>query len=194
MGEPVQLPVVAMVMAMDRNRLIGADSGMPWHIPGEQAHFKTITLGNPIVMGRKTFDSIGRVLPGRTNIVVTRNRHWVAEGVLVASSLKHALILATDDIEQRRSCNEFDTLTKENSEHAIMIIGGAALCQQAMAITDRIYLTYIDHEFAGDTWLKSFDWADWQEMSRQDVSPEQAGGYRVAYLVLEKKQVQSRSG
>ena len=83
-------PAVAMAMAMDRNRLIGSDGGMPWHVPGEQRHFRHVTTGKPIVMGRRTHESIGRPLPERTNIVVTRDRGWRADGVVVAHSLEEA--------------------------------------------------------------------------------------------------------
>jgi len=168
-------PRVAMMMAMDRNRLIGKDGGMPWHVPGELAYFKATTLGKPVLMGRKTHESIGRPLPGRTNVVVTRDRDWRAEGVLVAHSLEEALETG------RGVAREPDTRAEE-----IVVIGGAALCREAMALTERLYLTVIDHAFEGDTWLDSYDPAEWRELSRERRDPATSGGLDVVYLVLER--------
>lgn len=162
--------VLAMAMAMDKNKLIGKDGGLPWHIPGELAHFKSVTMGKPIVMGRKTFDSIGKPLPGRTNIVVTRNKDWRAGGVVACESLSSAIQQATA------------VLKDESGE--IVVIGGAALCREAMPITERLYLTYIDHAYEGDTWLDSFDFTDWAEADRVDNEHD---GLRFSYLTLERR-------
>ena len=141
-----------MVMAMDKNRLIGKGGDMPWHIPSDLKYFKRVTMGKPVIMGRKTFDSLGKPLPGRPNIVVTRNKDWSVEGVQVASSLEEAIDLA-----------------KEHSTEEIMVVGGASLCAQAMPSTDRLFLTIIDHEFeGGDTWLKSYEADEWHEVSREE--------------------------
>ena len=113
---------VAMVMAMDRNRLIGKEGGLPWKISADLKYFKRITMGKPIIMGRKTWDSIGRPLPGRTNIVVTRNSAWGAEGALVANDLDGALMLARQHLGDVTEC---------------CIIGGAQLCDAAMPRTDQ---------------------------------------------------------
>ena len=169
-------PIVAMMMAMDKNRLIGKAGSMPWHVPGEQAYFKRVTLGKPIIMGRKTFDSIGRALPGRTNIVVTRNQHWQAEGVEVV----HDLDAATD--QARSACVSLASKPAE-----MVIIGGAGLCREAMSRTQRLYLTVIDHEFQGDTWLDSFHWEDWTTVSQEPQDPVNTGGLAVTYWVLEKR-------
>ena len=169
-------PILAMVLALDRNRLIGADGKLPWHIPGELAHFKAVTLGKPIVMGRKTFDSIGKPLPGRHNIVVTRNSEWSAAGVSVAQSLGAAIALA------ERQAKAGGTALAE-----IMVIGGAGLCREAMPTTQRLYFTRIDHAFAGDTWLDSFDEREWQIVNEQRVDPADAGGYTIRYQVLERR-------
>jgi len=134
--------MVAMMMAMDSNRLIGKEGGMPWHVPGEMAYFKRVTMGKPVIMGRKTFESIGKPLPGRPNIVVTRNRDWAAEGVVIVHDLDTAVHTARD------IC-----LSAEQPVSEMMVIGGAGICREAMALTQRLYLTVIDHEFDGDTWL-----------------------------------------
>jgi len=160
---------VAMMLAMDKNKLIGKENGMPWHIPGEQAYFKEVTMGKPIIMGRKTYESIGRPLPGRANIVVTRNATWTADGVVVVGSLSEAIDLgvqlAGDAVDE------------------VVIIGGANLCSEAMPITERLYLTYIDHAYEGDTYFDSFNWSDWQELSRQENQHDELA---YSYLVLER--------
>jgi dihydrofolate reductase len=164
---------VCMVLAMDRNQLIGNQGTMPWHIPGELAYFKSVTLGYPIIMGRKTFDSIGKALPGRLNVVVTRNKEWQAPGAVAVGSLEEALAVSKATVT--------DTQTPQ-----VMIIGGAALCREAMPIIDRLYLTFIDHEYEGDTWLDSFDASQWQEVSRTDVDPATTNNIPISYRVLER--------
>lgn len=155
---------------MDKNRLIGKGGDMPWHIPSDLKYFKRVTMGKPVIMGRKTFDSLGKPLPGRPNIVVTRNKDWSVEGVQVASSLEEAFDLA-----------------KEHSTEEIMVVGGASLCAQAMPSTDRLFLTIIDHEFeGGDTWLKSYEADEWHEVSREEHDESGEGGYRYTYYVLER--------
>jgi len=160
----------SMIMAMDLNQLIGKDGGMPWHIPSDLKYFKRITMGKPVVMGRRTFESLGKPLPGRANIVVTTNSDWSYEGVQVASTLEQAFELAA-----------------KNNEEEIMIIGGASICQQAMPHTDRLYLTRIDHEFeGGDTWLKSYRAEEWRQISSESHDETSEGGYRYTYNVLER--------
>ncbi len=164
---------VCMVLAMDRNQLIGNKDAMPWHIPGEMAYFKAVTMGYPIIMGRKTFDSIGKALPGRLNVVVTRNKEWQAPGAVAVGSLEEAIAVSKATVT--------DT---ENPQ--VMIIGGAALCRDAMPITDRLYLTFIDHEYEGDTWLDSFDASQWREVSRRDVDPATTNNIPISYRVFER--------
>ena len=171
-------PVVAMMMAMDKNRLIGKDGSMPWHVPGEQAYFKRVTMGKPVIMGRKTFDSIGKPLPGRTNIVVTRNQDWQADGVTVV----HDLDAAID-----KACVACASVAGKPATREMVIIGGAGLCREAMSITQRLYLTVIDHEFQGDTWLDSFHWEDWSTVSEEPQDAANTGGLAVTYWVLEKR-------
>jgi len=166
-------PVIAMMMAMDKNKWIGSDGGLPWHIPGELAYFKRVTLGKPIIMGRKTYDSIGKPLPGRANIVVTRNSGWSADGVTVVGSLDEAL-------DAGRS-----VLLSQPAEE-MFVIGGASLCSLAMPVVDRLYLTVVDKVYIGDTWLDSFEWSDWQVVSEDVQSLEDTGGLPVTYFVLEK--------
>ncbi len=172
-----------MMMAMDKNRLIGKDGGMPWHVPGELAYFKRVTTGKPVIMGRKTFDSIGKPLPGRTNIVITRNRSWTAAGVRVEHDLASAILAA------RTVCQSEDAPADE-----LVIIGGAGLCRDAMSLTQRLYLTVIDHAFDGDTWLDSFNWEQWSVVSEDVQDPGSTGGLAVTYWVLEKPAESSETG
>lgn len=160
---------LSMVMVMDRNRLIGANGTMPWHLPSELQYFKSVTMGKPIIMGRKTHESIGRALPGRTNIVVTRNADFSGDGIEVVESLDAAIRLAQQHVD-------------DSAE--VMIIGGAQLCALAMPMTQKLYLTVIDAVFEGDTWLDSYDCAEWTVVSRDDRTSD---GYSLSYQVLERR-------
>jgi len=191
---------VAMVLAMDNNKLIGKENGMPWHIPGEQVYFKSVTMGKPIVMGRKTFDSIGKPLPGRPNFVVTRNTEWSFDGVQVFHSLHEAIDGAMQFYAQHDAVATAQHATAQHTGNAttatqtaspelstspeVMVIGGAGLCRGAMPITKRIYLTHIDHEYEGDIWFDSFNWDDWQVVSKKDMQHDEL---KFSYLVLERQ-------
>jgi dihydrofolate reductase len=160
---------ISMIMAMDRNRLIGRDNGLPWHISSDLQYFKRLTMGKPMLMGRVTFESIGKPLPGRTSIVVTGDANWQHPGVLTASSLQQGMQQAADA-----------------GAAEVMVIGGASICQQAMPLVERLYLTVIEHEFEGDTWLDSFDWQDWQVISTDPHDERPEGGYQFSYYVLDR--------
>lgn len=142
------MTLISFVVAMDRNRLIGRDNGLPWHLPPDLKHFKALTLGKPVIMGRKTHQSIGRPLPGRRNIVISRNPSYKAEGCETAGGLEQALALAAD------------------AEEA-MIIGGTAIFQSALPLARRLYLTLIDAEFDGDAWFPEYDPAAWRVISEE---------------------------
>jgi dihydrofolate reductase len=142
---------LTLVVAMDAQRGIGVDNKLPWHIKEDLAHFKRVTLGQPIIMGRKTFDSIGRPLPGRRNIVVTRNPDWHLDAVEVASSLDDAVRLAGD----------------AGYEGAASIIGGAQIFAEALPIADRMIVTHIDAEYRCDTFFPTIDPARWRETARE---------------------------
>ena len=157
---------------------------MPWHIPGEMIYFKEVTMGKPIIMGRKTYDSIGRPLPGRPNFVVTRNPDWKAEGVYTCNSLLDAIdgavrFYKAQDAKSAASGN----VSMATEPHEVMVIGGAGICRDAMPMTERLYLTHIDHEYEGDVWLDSFEWDDWQVASKKEMMHE---GLAYSYLVLER--------
>jgi dihydrofolate reductase len=144
--------IISFIVAMDRNRVIGRDNDMPWHLPSDLEFFKRTTMHKPIVMGRKTHESIGRALPGRTNIIVTRDTHYQATGCLVAHSLPSAVVAA-------------------GSANEIFIIGGATLYRQALPIADRIYLTEIDTQVEGDTYFPELMPGEWREIC-YEASPD----------------------
>lgn len=160
---------LSMVMIMDRNRLVGADGKMPWHLPSELQYFKSITMGKPIIMGRKTHESIGRPLPGRANIVISRSADYVSEGAMVVADLDAALALAQEHLD---------------ADNEAMVIGGSIICRLAMPQTQRLYLTLIDAEFEGDTWLDSYVEEEWEEVSREE---RHSDGYPLSLLVLERR-------
>jgi dihydrofolate reductase len=157
---------ITLVVAIDAQRGIGVDNKLPWHLPEDLARFKRVTLGHPIIMGRKTFDSIGRPLPKRRNIVVTRNARWSHEGVEVASSLEQAIALV-------------------GAEEA-SIIGGAQIFGESMAIADRMIVTEIHHSFRCDTFFPPFDPAVWIETAREKHHSE-ANGYDYDFVTYERK-------
>jgi dihydrofolate reductase len=157
---------ITLVVAMDAQRGIGVDNKLPWHLPEDLAHFKRVTLGHPIIMGRKTFDSIGRPLPKRRNIVVTRNAEWQQEGVDVALSLQDAVALVGAELAS--------------------IIGGAQIFTESMALADRMIVTEIDHVFRCDTFFPAIDPAVWTETARERHHSE-ANGFDYSFVTYEKR-------
>ena len=143
---------ISLILARADNGIIGNRGSLPWHLPADLQHFKRLTLGKPIVMGRKTYDSIGKALPGRHNIVVTRQEAWQPVGVTVAATIAEAIAAAGQD------CSE------------IMIIGGADIYRQCLLFADTVYLTEVHMEAEGDTLFPAFDKAMWLEATREDVA------------------------
>lgn len=146
---------IALIVAMATNRVIGRDGDLPWRISADLKHFKATTMGKPIVMGRRTFASIGRALPGRANIVITRDQDFAADGVDVAHDVDGALAVA-----RRRAA--------EAKADEIMIIGGAAIYEAFLPLADRLYLTEVHEPIDGDTYFPDFDRAGWREVARED--------------------------
>jgi len=164
---------LALIAAMARNRVIGRDNAMPWHLPEDLRYFKATTLGKPIVMGRKTFDSLGRPLPGRTNIVVSRQADLTLDGAQVFASIDDALNAA----RQQAQADGVDE---------VMVIGGDNLYRQTLERADRIYLTRIDSEPEGDAWFPDFDEQAWTLASERAVAAGE--GYPAhVYQVLERR-------
>ncbi len=141
-------PLISLIVAMANNRVIGKDNQMPWHLPADLAHFKAVTMGKPIIMGRKTYESIGRPLPGRKNIILSSNPDYRVEGCQSVSSFEEALALV------------------ENVEE-VMVIGGGYLYSQTISQADRLYLTFIDLDIDGDTQFPEFGHLNLQETKRE---------------------------
>lgn len=144
----------SMIVAMSRDRVIGVNNTLPWHLPEDLKHFKQLTMGKPIVMGRKTWESIGRPLPGRTNIVVSAQPSWSAEGAVVASSPGAAVQLAKLEAE-RCGIDE------------VFIIGGEKIYTELLCCAERIYLTEVDAVVEGDAWFPELESIDWVERDSQ---------------------------
>ena len=158
--------MIALVVAMAENRVIGKNNQLVWRLPADLKFFKNLTTGHPIIMGRKTFESIGKPLPNRTNIVITRQQDFEAEGCLVAHSLNEALMLA------------------QQLDSEIFIIGGAEIYKQAMFLADTIYLTEVHHTFEGDTFFPEIDSVLWEETSRDEHSSDEKNPYDYAFVTL----------
>ncbi len=162
---------ISLIVAVSRNGVIGIDNQLPWHLPEDLKYFKSVTMGKPIIMGRKTYDSIGRPLPGRTNIVITRDSSWQAEGVEVAHTLAQAMTLG------RLAC------ANAGADEA-MVIGGEQIYRMTLPAADRLYLTEVQAEVEGDAFFPEFDAKEWQQVSEQ--LPEITDTHPYRYLVLER--------
>jgi dihydrofolate reductase len=158
-------PQLTLVVAVDANNGIGVDNQLPWHLPEDLAHFKRVTLGKPIIMGRKTFESIGRPLPQRRNIVITRNQGWSHEGVDTAASLEAAIALLDGA--------------------PASIIGGAQVFAEAMTVADCMIVTEIAHSFRCDTYFPRIDPAVWCETTREQHFSDRAG-YGYAFVTYRR--------
>lgn len=170
-----------------KKRVLGKEGGMAWHIPGELKRFKEITMGHPIIMGRKTYQSIGRPLPGRTNIVITRDQDFQADGVLVVHSLDEALVRAKSEIATPSSRNDDFSPSPLMGEgrgegDEIFIIGGAQIYEQALPLTDKLYLTVIKNEIDGDVFFPDYSMFT-KVISEKAGDP---GEFNYKFLELEK--------
>ncbi|UXI01009.1 type 3 dihydrofolate reductase [Photobacterium sp. TY1-4] len=157
---------ISMIAAMAHDRVIGKNNAMPWHLPADFAWFKQATLGKPVVMGRKTFESIGRPLPGRHNIVISRNPDFQADGVTVVNDIAAAKAAA-------------------GAVDELMIIGGGAIYTACLAQADRLYLTFIDVEVTGDTRFP--DWGEgWQEVHSESHAADEKNAHDMRFVILER--------
>lgn len=158
---------LSLIVAMDRNRVIGLHGKVPWHLPADLKRFRALTMGHHILMGRKTWESLPGQLPGRTPVVISRSPDFTAPGCIVAHSLDEAVAACQGDAEA-------------------FFIGGAELYRQALAYADRLYLTEIAAEFEGDAWFPEFDPKLWQEVER--VAGRSASGLAFDFVIYDKKQ------
>lgn len=162
------MTLLSIMVAMGKDRTIGKDNDLPWHLPNDLKYFRTITTGHTIIMGRKTHESIGKALPNRRNVVITRDASYeAAEGCIVTHSLDDAMQLVQGDEEA-------------------FIIGGAEIIQMFLARADRLYLTYIDEEFHGDVFLPPLQDEDWQLVSTTPGETDERNPYRYEFRVYDR--------
>jgi len=156
---------ISIIVAKSRNNVIGSEGNLPWHIPEDLKKFKSITMGKPMIMGRSTFESIGKALPGRKNIVMTRDKGYQADGISVAHSLEEALILCEQAGE-------------------IMIIGGGEIYKIFIGMVNRLYLTNVEKHIDGDVFFPEIDLSKWKVMSKEEfpVSTERKIGFSLEML------------
>jgi dihydrofolate reductase len=159
---------INLIVAMAANRAIGKDNQLLWHLPADLKHFKQTTMGAPILMGRKTYQSIGRALPGRTNIIMTHDANFKAEGCVIVHSISAALAAAC-------------------LEKNIFVIGGAMIYEQLLPQATRIYLTIVHQAFEGDSFFPELDLTQWQEIQRQDFAADATNSLPFSFITLEKK-------
>ena len=165
-----QAPLISLVVAMARNGVIGRNNALPWRLPEDLKRFKAITMGKPILMGRKTYESIGKPLPGRTNIVLTRDRGWRAEGVQVVGSVAEALQQARDAAE-------------------LAVIGGAEIYRLTLPVAGRIHLTRVEAHVVGDTVFPELDPAQWLSSQVGSLPADERNQYPMTFLTLERRAV-----
>jgi dihydrofolate reductase len=159
---------IAIIVAVARNGVIGRDNALPWRLPGDLKHFKAVTLGKPVVMGRKTFESIGKPLPGRSNIVISRRADFSAAGATMARDIEAALTLA-------------DAVARRDGADEIMVIGGAEIYRQVLPRCQRLYLTRVHAEVEGDAHFPAVDATQWECVSSEDFPA--AGAAAPAYTL-----------
>ncbi len=167
-------PIVSMVLAASENNVIGRDNDMPWRLSTDLKRFKALTLGKPVIMGRRTWQSLGRPLPGRANIVITRDADFQAEGAEVVGSLDDAITLA-------------GARAKETGMDEICVIGGGEIYRQAMPFADRLHLTRVLAFIEGDTYFPELDPQEWQLLSSEDVPVGEKDSHPTRYMVYERR-------
>ena len=168
MQKTESVPRISLIVAMATNGVIGAGNRIPWHLPNELKMFKRLTMGHHIVMGRKTYESIGRLLPGRTTVIVTRQRHYTVPGAIVAHSLTDAISAAVRDDD-------------------IFVIGGAEIFREALPTADRLHLTVVDAEPQGDTFMPAFEQAEWQEVASEAYAKDDTHAHPYRYALLARR-------
>jgi len=167
-------PSISLIVAIAQNGVIGARNQLPWHLPDDLRHFRAITTGHTVIAGRKNYQSIGRPLPNRRNIVVSRQRGFEAPGCLVAHSLEEALAMVATESE-------------------VFVIGGAELYAQALPLATRLYLTEIHATVPGDTTFPPFERDEWDERTREDHPADERHAHAFSFVLLERKRKPQRS-
>ena len=160
------MPIISLIVATAKNGVIGINNTLPWHLPEDLKRFKALTMGHHIIMGRKTYESLGRLLPGRTTVIITRNKSYKVEGAIIAHSLQDAVKYCGNDDE-------------------VFLIGGAELYQEGLKFVHRLYITEIQDEFAGDAFFPALDFNQWQETLREAHVSE--NGLVFAYITYQRR-------
>lgn len=158
---------ISLIAAMASNRVIGRDNRLPWHLPTDLKRFKRLTMGHALIMGRKTFESVGRPLPGRSNVVVTRQEGYAPEGVRVVHSIEEALQASQGD--------------------EVFIAGGGDIFQQVLPVADRLYLTIIEEAFPGDAYFPEYDESQWRLVDREDHGPTEDAPFSWSFQTLDRQ-------
>ncbi|MGD9169804.1 MAG: type 3 dihydrofolate reductase [Candidatus Thiodiazotropha sp.] len=160
-------PLISLIAAVANNGVIGVNNSLPWRLPADLQHFKSITMGKPMVMGRLTWESLPGLLPGRRHIVITHNRDYRADGCEIVHSVDEALKVAADAPE-------------------VMIVGGGGLYRQMLSRAERLYLTRVDVDLAGDTFFPEIDWREWQEVSRDPHPADERNQFAYTFIIMER--------
>jgi len=160
--------IISFIAAMGKNRVIGKDNSLPWKLPADMRHFHDLTLGKPIIMGRKTYESIGKPLPNRTNIIITRDQNYNAEGCIVVHSIDEAL------------------KASEGNEE-VMVIGGAQIYKEILPKANKMYLTIIDADFEGDAFFPEYNIEEWEETAYEEHERDAENQYDYRFLTMERK-------
>ena len=159
--------MISMIVAMGENNAIGKDNELLWHLPDDFKHFKSVTMGKPIVMGRKTFESIGRPLPGRENIVVTRDKLFLVEGVTIVNDIDEALL----------ACNKYDE---------VMVIGGASFYEQMLSLADKLYVTLVHESFEADAFFPEISMDEWHISEQREHASDEKHAYSFSFMTYER--------
>lgn len=159
---------ISLIVAFDENRLIGRDNGLPWHLPADLKHFKTLTMGHHMIMGRKTFESIGKPLPGRTSVIITRQTDYHADGCIVTQNFTEAMMQCSGQEE-------------------IFIIGGAQIFECTLPLADTLYITQIHHTFEGDTFFPEIKSSEWEEISRERHEGDEKNQWSYSFITYKKR-------
>ena len=160
--------IISFVVAMGKNRVIGKNNSLPWNMPADMKRFRDLTAGKPMIMGRKTYESIGRPLPNRTNIIITRDKNYNVKGCVIAHSIDEAIKAAGNVPEA-------------------MVIGGFQIFKEFFPIANKIYLTIIDNNFEGDTYFPEYTKSEWRETKKEEHKKDKENPYDYTFLVLERK-------
>ncbi len=167
-SNPHLIMKISLIVAFDENQLIGNNNQLPWHLPADLKHFKTITMGHHMIMGRKTFDSIGKPLPGRVSVIVTRQKDLNIDGCVVVNTMDEAL-------------------EKCKSQEEVFIIGGAQIFKCTLPTATDLYVTQIHHQFEGDTWFPEISEKEWMEVSREKVKADEKNVWDYSFIRYTKK-------